>query len=862
MAWARPAPILQPDFICHLHSGLTNEIVFTDARHAATIPPTGGAFFKRHPMTKTLIIAEKPSVAADIANAIGNCTKTADGFERADVVISAAAGHLATVIAPGADKSGKSLETLPVIPEQFEVRPIDDPRALTRFKMLQRLMSRPDVTAVVNACDAGREGELIFRLIYEAAGCRKACKRMWLKSMTSDAIREAFANMAPAAEYDRLADAARCRSEADWLVGINGSRGVSILHQIIRGVYQSTPTGRVQTPTLAILVDLEEKIRNFKPVDYFEVHGTFGAAAGDYTGRWYNANPIAGPGEDGEGSKYRITKREDAEAILAKCRGAAPSSVRDETKPSTETAPRLFDLTTLQREANKKFKLSAADTLKIAQSLYERHKVTTYPRTDATALPEDYVEPAKQILADMSGTKYEAHAQRALRSEWVRPTKRIFDNAKISDHFAIIPTGLKPQGLTEAEEAIYDMITRRFIAAFYPAAEYLETLRITTVVGEQFRSSGRVMQLEGWKAVYGALIDNDDKTPALPPVSPSERVVTKAVELKALKTKPPKRMTEAMLLSAMEHAGRLVDDSELSEAMAGRGLGTPATRAATIEGLLSTAGSGGKTKEPYLVRDKNYLVPTEKGINLISFLRQIGVGALTSPAMTGEWEYKLQLMSEGKYERTAFMHEIEQATRDMLDAIRGKAPAVDAVTLGVPCPKCGGAVKGGISSYACEHQCGLEVRRQLLSRALAPSEVAQLLEKRLTDKLDGFVSTKSNKPFSAMLKLTNEWKVEFEFPPREDADPAVLAAAPALKHVCPKCKGTMRALETKFVCEKGDFYFNRTISGRSMIDVEADYLIEKKKTPVCGGFLSTRTGKGFSAGYKLTRDHKVELFFD
>lgn len=812
-------------------------------------------------MSKILIIAEKPSVAADIAKAIGNCTKTADGFERADLVISAAAGHLATVVAPGADKSGKSLETLPVIPDQFEVRPIDDPRALARFKVLQRLMNRPDVTSVVNACDAGREGELIFRLIYEAAGCRKSCKRMWLKSMTPDAIRAAYEHMAPSSDYDHLGDAARCRSEADWLVGINGSRGVSILYQIVRGAYQTMPTGRVQTPTLAIIVDLEEKIRNFKPADYFEIHGTFGAVAGEYQGRWHNASP-ASAGEDGEGSKYRILRGEDADAIMAKCRGAAPSSVRDETKPSTETAPRLFDLTTLQREANKKFKLSAADTLKIAQSLYEHHKVTTYPRTDATALPEDYVQPAKQILADLNGTKYEAYAQRAIRSDWVRPTKRIFDNAKISDHFAIIPTGVKPHGLSEAEEAIYDMVVRRFIAAFYPAAEYLETVRITTVAGEQFRSSGRVMQLEGWKAVYGALIDNDDKTPALPPVAPAERVSNKGIEVKALKTKAPKRLTEATLLSAMEHAGRLVEDSELSEAMAERGLGTPATRAATIEGLVSTVGGGGKAKEPYVVRDKNYLVPTGKGIGLIAFLREIGVGALTSPTMTGEWEHKLKLMGEGNYQRAAFMQEIEQATRDMLDAIRTKAPAVDAVTLAVPCPKCGGAVKGGISSYACDRQCGIDIKRQLLSRTLTPAEVSKLLQLRLSDTLDGFVSSKTQKPFSAMLRLTDDWKVEFAFAPREQADAATLAAAPALTRACPKCKGTMRALEATFVCEKGDYFFYRTISGRRMIDVEADYLLEKRKTPVCGGFLSTRTRKGFSAGYKLSKEHKVELFFD
>lgn len=812
-------------------------------------------------MNKILIIAEKPSVAADIAKAIGNCTKTADGFENSGVVISAAAGHLATVVAPGADQKGKSLETLPVIPSQFEVHPIADPQKMTRFKMLKRLMSRPDVSEVVNACDAGREGELIFRLIYEAAGCRKACKRMWLKSMTPESIRKAYSNMVPSAEYDRLGDAARCRSEADWLVGINGSRGISMLHQVVRGTYQAMNAGRVQTPTLAILVDLENTIRTFKPVDYFEIHGTFGAGAGDYIGRWYNAAATT-PGADGDAAKYRILKKEDAEAIIAKCRGTAPSSVRDETRPTSENAPRLFDLTTLQREANKKYKLSAADTLKIAQSLYDLHKVTTYPRTDATALPEDYVEPAKQVLAEMSGTQYETHAQLALKSGWVRANKRIFDNSKISDHFAIIPTGVKPSGLSKAEEAIYDMVVRRFIAAFYPAAEYQQTERITVVAGENFRSSGRVMKLEGWKAVYGALIDNDDKTPALVPVTPGERVSTREVLLKALKTKAPKRLTDATLLSAMEHAGRLVDDEELSEAMAGKGLGTPATRAATIEGLLSTVGPAGKPKEPYLMRDKNELVPTEKGMGLIAFLRQIGVGALTSPAMTGEWEHKLVMMSEGKYQRQVFMQEIEQATRDMLDAIRSKAPVVDAVTLKVPCPKCGGVIKGGLSSYGCDRQCGLEVKRNLLSRKMTPEEVTDLLKLRTTETLNGFISPKTQKPFSAMLTLNADWKVDFAFAPREQADPATLAAAPALMHHCPKCKGTMRALEASFNCEKGDFFFYRTISGRRMIDIEADYLLEKRKTPVCSGFVSARTGNGFTAGYKLSKEHKVELFFD
>lgn len=821
-------------------------------------------------MSKTLIIAEKPSVAEDIAKALGGFTKTQSGFEREDVVISSAAGHLATVVAPGADRTGKTIDTLPVIPPKFEVQVINEERAIARFKTLKHLMSRPDVTTVVNACDAGREGELIFRLIAEAAGCRKPSKRMWLQSMTPDAIRDGFKAMRPAVEFDRLGDAARCRSEADWLMGINGSRGVTALHQILNGVYDSQPVGRVQTPTLAIVVDLEDKIRNFKPEDYYEVHGLFAASAGEYIGRWFNPAAQAKPGEqaskeekdDTEAAGYRIFKKEQADAIVARCRGSAPSSVRDENTPMQESAPKLFDLTTLQREANKKFKLSAADTLKIAQSLYERHKVTTYPRTDAKALPEDYIEPAKQILAAFDGTQYAGHAQRALQSGWVKPNKRIFDNSKISDHFAIIPTGTVPLGLSEMEQKVYDMIACRFIAAFYPPAEYLQTVRITTVVGEQFRSSGRVMRSEGWRAVYGAQVEDDDKVPALPPIAPGERVQTKDIAVKALKTKQPKRLTEAALLSAMENAGKLVDDEELSEAMAEKGLGTPATRAAIIEGLLSDAGPNGKKRIPYLVREKNLLIPTEKGMFLIHFLRANGIGGLTSPAMTGEWEHKLLLMSNGKYRRDVFMGEIEQATRDMIDAIRGKAPKVDYITLPVKCPCCGSGIKGGISDYACEKECGVSVKRQLLGRMITPEEATELLSKRITGTLVGFVSPKSGKAFDAMLKLTPEWKVEFEFPARETVDPAALAAAPALKHKCPKCKkGTMRALEKSFTCESGDFFFYRTIAGRVMTDEEADYLLEHRKTPKAGGFIS-KNNKAFLAGYKLTRDHKVELFFD
>lgn len=822
-------------------------------------------------MSKSLLIAEKPSVAADIAAALGGFTKNADGFERDDMVISSAVGHLAAIAAPEADKRGKSLETLPYVPVSFNVEVAPDPRVRERFAMLKRLMSRNDVTVLINACDAGREGELIFRLIVEAAGCRKPCERVWLKTMTPDGIRAGVAGRVSASEFDRLGDAARCRTEADWIIGINGSRGVSLLQEATTGRYQMSPTGRVQTPTLAILVDLENKIRNFKPEDYFEVHGTFGLAAGDYVGKWFK--PATGTqtepqteSDEKDAAGYRIFSKAQADALLLKCRGVTPSSVRDETKPLIEGSPKLFDLTTLQREANKLFKFSAADTLKIAQALYERHKVTTYPRTDSSALPEDYVDTAKETLGALARSSYPVHAQAPLANGWVVPTKKIFDNAKISDHFAIIPTGVIPSGLTEAEALIYDLVCKRFIAAFYPAAEYLQTTRITVVAGESFKSQGRVMDKEGWKVVYGATAGASAGKGSLVTMRIGEPVVNKNVEIVALKTKPPVRLTEGNLLGAMEHAGKLLGDDELSDAMAGKGLGTPATRAATIEGLLST-GTKDRPRDPYLVRVKNDLAPTDKGMQLIQFLRHIGVEGLTSPVMTGEWEHKLQLMSEGKYRRDHFMTEIAQAAEEMIAAIRAKAPKVDDVQLSVPCPKCGGSVKGGSISYSCEKGCGVDIKRKLLQRTVTAPEAEMLLKNRVTDQLAGFLSGKTGKLFSAALRLTAEWKVEFEFEAREVLDPAIIAAAPSLTHKCPACKGNMRALPGMFACDAGDFSFKREICGRVMKDNEADYLLEKKKTPIASGFFSKAKQKSYNAGYKLVKDKeskrfKVEIYFD
>ncbi|MBK4738920.1 DNA topoisomerase 3 [Noviherbaspirillum pedocola] len=741
-------------------------------------------------MSKMLIVAEKPSVAKDIAAALGGFSKVENWLESDTAVVSCAVGHLVELFAPEAATTGRDLSSLPIIPARFAMKVLEPSKA--QYLLLERLMARRDISSVVNACDAGREGELIFRLIYEKARCTKPMKRMWLQSMTADAIRDAYRTMKPGSAFDNLSDAAKCRSEADWVVGINGSRGISDLRGRQTHRRQIMAAGRVQTPTLAILVHQEQKIRNFVPQDYWEVHGTFGVQAGTYVAKWFNPNAKE---EGEEGLVNRFTEKAKAEQVANKCRGVAPSSVTDTSKPVSKAAPRLFDLTSLQREANKKLKFSAKKTLDIAQALYEKHKATTYPRTDSTALPEDYVPTVAKTLNALAGTAYETHAKQVLANGWMNAGKRIYDNAKISDHFAIVPTGVKPASLTAEEAKIYDMIVRRFLAAFFPAAEYLHTTRITVVSGESFKSTGKVLTAQGWLAVYGVDIDDDGKTPSLCVYQPGEPVKNVEIVIKDLKTKPPTRFTEATLLSAMENAGKLVDDDDLRDAMKERGLGTPATRAATIEGLLSRVDGRGEPKEPYVDRKDNWLVPTPKGMDLIGFLDMNGIDALTSPRMTGEWEQKLRQMEAGQYARDAFMAEIGELTRHIIDAIRQKAPP-SSMLAGCACPKCGAGVVSGGPTYVCEANCGFALWREIAGRMFNDEEIAQLLADRQTPTLDGFLSKKKT-PFSAALKMNDEFKLEFVF--LDDPQTALRNSLDASGNsvTCPACQSLMRRIKGK-----------------------------------------------------------------
>ncbi|MBX9798137.1 MAG: DNA topoisomerase III, partial [Burkholderiaceae bacterium] len=640
-------------------------------------------------MTKTLIIAEKPSVANDIAKTLGGFTKHDEYFESDEYVLSSAVGHLVEITVPEEYdvKRGKWTFThLPMIPPHFALNPIA--KTESRLKVLNKLIKRKDVTGLINACDAGREGELIFRLIAQYTKAKQPIKRLWLQSMTPAAIREAFKNLRSDEEMLPLADAARCRSEADWLIGINGTRAMTAFNSKEGGFYLTT-VGRVQTPTLSIVVEREEKIKKFVPRDYWEVRAEFICAAGIYQGRWLDT-AFKKDETDPERRAERLWSKAAAESIVAACRGKQ-GNVTEESKPTTSMAPALFDLTSLQREANARFGFSAKNTLGLAQALYEKHKVLTYPRTDSRHLPEDYLPTVLQTLDVIAeNNNYHQFAKQITDNKWVKPNKRIFDNTKISDHFAIIPTTQAPKNLSEPEQKLYDLVTRRFMAIFFPAAEFQVTTRFTEVSGHQFKTEGKVMTNPGWLAVYGKeVIDEKDpeNSGTLVPVAKGEKVKTESVVANGLVTKPPARYSEATLLSAMEGAGKLIDNDGLRDAMAGKGLGTPATRAAIIEGLLN---------EKYLLREGREMIPTAKAFQLMTLLRGLGVNELTAPELTGEWEYKLSEMERGKISREEFMREIAQMTQIIVkrakeydnDTIPG-----DYATLKTPCPNCGGVVK-------------------------------------------------------------------------------------------------------------------------------------------------------------------------
>lgn len=820
-------------------------------------------------MTKSLIIAEKPSVANDIAKTLGGFTKHDEYFESDEYVLSSAVGHLLEIAVPEEYdvKRGKwSFTHLPMIPPYFALNPIA--KTESRLKVLNKLIKRKDVTTLINACDAGREGELIFRLIAQNAKAKQPVKRLWLQSMTPGAIRDGFKHLRSDEEMLPLADAARCRSEADWLIGINGTRAMTAFNSKEGGFYLTT-VGRVQTPTLSIVVEREEKIKKFVPRDYWEVRAEFVCAAGVYEGRWLDQN-FKKDENDPEKRAERLWSRAAADSIVAACRGKQ-GIVTEESKPTTSMAPALFDLTSLQREANGRFGFSAKNTLGLAQALYEKHKVLTYPRTDSRHLPEDYIATVKSTMESLNDTNnYQQFSKQVLKNGWVKPNKRIFDNTKISDHFAIIPTGVVPKNLTEPEQKLYDLVTRRFLAVFFPAAEFLVTTRFTEVSGHQFKTEGKVMTNPGWLAVYGKDTTGDDKDGAnLVPVQKGEKVLADKVTPNGLVTKPPARYTEATLLSAMEGAGKLVDSDELRDAMAGKGLGTPATRAAIIEGLLT---------EKYLVREGRELIPTAKASQLMTLLRGLGVNELTAPELTGEWEFKLSQMEKGKISRDEFMREIQQMTQIIVkrakeydnDTIPG-----DYATLQTPCPNCAGVVKENYRRFACT-KCDFSMSKTPGSRQFEISEVEELLKNRTIGPLQGFRS-KMGRPFAAILRIVRDediknFKLEFDFgqdqDEGEDGEGVDFTGQTALGP-CPKCNGNVYEMGLAYVCEKTvakpkgcDFRSGRIILQQEILPEQMAKLLNDGKTDLLPGFVSQRTRRAFKAFLVRGKDGKISFEFE
>ena len=836
---------------------------------------------KNEVLNKTLVIAEKPSVAQDIVRAltpsVGKFEKHDEYFESDTYVVSSAVGHLVEIQAPEEYdvKRGKwSFAHLPVIPPHFDLKPVD--KTKTRLNAVVKLAKRKDVGNIVNACDAGREGELIFRLIEQYAGgakpLGKPVSRLWLQSMTPQAIRDGFDNLRTNAQMQPLADAARCRSEADWLVGINGTRAMTAFNSRDGGFFLTT-VGRVQTPTLSVVVVREEQIRAFVSRDYWEIHANFHATAGQYPAKWFNPS-WKKDADDAEKKADRLWSAQEAQTIANAVRGQA-ATVTEESKPTTQASPLLFDLTSLQREANGKFGYSAKTTLSIAQSLYERHKALTYPRTDSRNLPEDYVPVVKETMQMLSesGMRHLApFAAQAVKGGYVKPTKRVFDNAKVSDHFAIIPTLQAPSGLSEAEQKIYDLVVRRFLAIFFPSAEYQVTTRITSAVGHSFKTEGKVLVKPGWLAIYGkeaadevAEAKDGDKGQNLVPVQPNEKVTGDPVDPKGLKTKPPARYSEATLLGAMENAGKTVDDDELREAMGEKGLGTPATRSSIIEGLIT---------EKYMLREGRELIPTAKAFQLMTLLRGLGVEELSKAELTGEWEYKLSQMEQGKLRRETFMAEIAAMTERMVkkakeydrDTIPGNY-----ATLEAKCPNCGGIVKENYRRYTCtgqsgtEEGCGFSFGKSPAGRTFEVAEVEQFLRDRKIGPLEGFRS-KAGWPFTAEMVIkfddeTKNYKLEFDFgddKKGEDSGEIIDFGAQESLGACPKCGAAVFEHGKNYVCAKSvptleqptpscDFKTGQIILQQPIERSQMVKLLETGKTDLLDKFVSMRTRRAFKA---------------
>lgn len=702
---------------------------------------------------KKLVFAEKPDIGTRLAATLGGVVingtpltpdklndrsfepqikrerATKGYFDCGEYIITWGFGHLAE-LKQAADYDSRyqkwSLELFPFIPKQYEIKPRKN--VDKQLGILRKLFHDPEVSIIINATDADREGELIFDYVYDLLNCKKPVKRLWISSYTEEAIEKGFKNLR---DPDKnLQQAGRARAIADWLVGANLT---SVATLQFGGFKNMISVGRVQTPTLSLLVNRENEIKNFKSEDYYEVEAEFQAANGSYIGKW-----------QGE----RIKDKQKAEALRDKLKGAPGEVVLFEEETSKERSPLLYDLTSLQMEANSRYGLTAQDTLDAAQKLYESQLIT-YPRTNSRYLSDDLKAEMPRILRAVPDTF--ANEVKTILSKPLSFSKRYFDQSKIESHHAIIPTYKRAGALSGNEAKVYDLIVRRTLQAFMPAAVWASRKIETQVKGEVFASSGKKLIEAGWRSIE---LSEPKKEPELPKVKKGERVIQKKISILSKKTKAPSRYTERSLLAAMETAGKLVEEDELREAMKERGLGTPATRAPIIERLIAVG---------YVQRNKKTLLPTDKGIELI---RILPVEEVKSPAMTGEWEYRLNQIEKGQESGSAFLKDIEAFTRETVNSLKkASKQEIVADALGT-CPKCGSPVVANKKGWGCaawRSGCKFQLwNSPICGKKLTKANVKQLLTKGETNLIKGFTS-KAGKKFDARLKLEEDGRLSFKF---------------------------------------------------------------------------------------------------
>jgi DNA topoisomerase III len=730
-------------------------------------------------MSLTLVIAEKPSVGRDLVAVLpGAFTKHEGYLEGPEHIVTWAVGHLVQLADPDEyDERFKKwrMADLPIVPDRFKLV-VRDERSKKQMNVVKRLLDRDDVNRVVNACDAGREGELIFAYLYEKAGSKKPVMRLWLNSMTKDAIRSAFGELRPGADLATLEAAARSRSEADWIVGMNATRAATIR---LRSSFDGAVSlGRVQTPTLAILARREQEIRDFVPEPYWLVDAMLDPVVEGprtYEGRYH------------KGANPRVATEAEALAIVSACRGQSGEITKLEKSTRKERPELLYDLTSLQRHANRRYGFTARRTLAAAQRLYEEHKALTYPRTNSRFLTGDMIPDIKPIARLVGHQPEYARASEYVLGLDVLPLGRVVNDAKVTDHHAIIPTRAERHPvdkMSDDDRRIYDLVVRRFLAIFHPEAVFENTRVETTVASHVFRTRGKVLLVAGWRAVYGEMPDADQsdddegREQQLPKLERGERVDVTDIASAEKLTKPPARYNDNSLLGAMETAGKLVDDEELREAMKESGIGTPATRAAIIERLIQVG---------YVERDGRAFVVTEKGLNVI---RLLGEHALTSPGLTGDWERRLALIETGGDSREAFMGDIVRFVADTVGELDRnlKDVRIPRANLG-PCPVCGHDIVENRKGYSCwsrdDPGCGFVIWKSKAGKTLPVAVARELIKTGRTEKpVTGFKG-RSGKSFRARLALqqTDEgkWRVEFDEPwAKEGAKPPEAEEAEAV----------------------------------------------------------------------------------